>query len=302
MYSIHLRSIVFRLHNMYNFSIRHIADILQIGKSTVHRWLNGQSAPNYSNNGRPKKEVDIQSMFGDSTFKSIRELISNKQQVNVSCTTLWRRLKEKGYTNKRVYHCVNNNNQNLHTLRQQFAERMQNIPFQDVISIDESSFYLKLNPHRAWSKRNHRIHVPLQRTCSKRFTLISAICSKGLLHQRIYDTSMTAKLLSTFIAELPSNHCKYVLLDNAAFHKTNQVLQSLKDKLLEPLFTSPYSPEWNPVEFYFSALKSKYRKKDDVTLQSMEKMLLQIGDSLPRNYFHDVFTMVFKNIEAIHHR
>ncbi len=58
---------------------------------------------------------------------------------------------------------------------------MQHAIASEYISIDESSFYHRLIPFRAWSKVGERVHLPNQRIVSKRYTLLSAITSEGLL-------------------------------------------------------------------------------------------------------------------------
>ena len=52
---------------------------------------------------------------------------------------------------------------------------------------------------------------------------------------------------------LPKNHV--IIIDNAAFHK-KEILQNLARKYSQTLiFLPPYSPEYNPIEHTWSALK-----------------------------------------------
>ena len=54
---------------------------------------------------------------------------------------------------------------------------------------------------------------------------------------------------------LPKNHV--IIIDNAAFHK-KEILQNLARKYSQTLiFLPPYSPEYNPIEHTWSALKRK---------------------------------------------
>ena len=54
---------------------------------------------------------------------------------------------------------------------------------------------------------------------------------------------------------LPKGHV--IIMDNAAFHK-KEVLQNLARKYSQKLiFLPPYSPEYNPIEHTWSALKRK---------------------------------------------
>ena len=57
------------------------------------------------------------------------------------------------------------------------------------------------------------------------------------------------------LKKLPKEHV--IIMDNAAFHK-KEVLQNLARKYSQELiFLPPYSPEYNPIEHTWSALKRK---------------------------------------------
>ena len=53
---------------------------------------------------------------------------------------------------------------------------------------------------------------------------------------------------------------KLFILDNARFHSTQLANQFLLDQQLEIMFTSPYSPETNPIEHFFADFKKKIFK------------------------------------------
>ena len=57
------------------------------------------------------------------------------------------------------------------------------------------------------------------------------------------------------LKKLPKEHV--IIMDNAAFHK-KESLQNLAGKYSQELiFLPPYSPEYNPIEHTWSALKRK---------------------------------------------
>ena len=50
-------------------------------------------------------------------------------------------------------------------------------------------------------------------------------------------------------------------MDNMRVHKNKEVIE-LMDKLrITPIFSPPYSPDYNPIEFVFSKLKRIAKKK-----------------------------------------
>ena len=49
-----------------------------------------------------------------------------------------------------------------------------------------------------------------------------------------------------------------LLIDNASYHKSKLVVESWADFIICVLY-SPYSPQFNPTELFFAALKAKIR-------------------------------------------
>jgi transposase len=79
-------------------------------------------------------------------------------------------------------------------------------------------------------------------------------------------------------------------MDNVAFHKTKEIKALLEINNITPLYTSPYSPEWNPTEFVFSRLKRKWRNG-----QSMIESINSIKSD--REYFTKLYNYVFARIK-----
>lgn len=306
MYSNQLKRIAQRLYDVFSYTYRAIANVLNIGKSTIQRWLSEESNKKLIVNrkrGRPPILIDISLLLPECKFMSLKQMIVQKS-LKMSSSTLWRRMKENDISNKRIYHCQNNNQKDLQQLRKDFSKRMESVDVDNLISIDETSFYIKLNPLTAWSRHYERVHLPMQRILSKRYTVITAITSSNILHQEIHEQSINSTLFMSFIEKLPFTNRTQVLLDNAAFHKSKIVLDALHKKSLSPVFTSPYSPEWNPVEFYFGYIKAKYRRNSmvNVNFEEMKNSIVNINSMLTESYYTSLFQKVIENIKCNHHR
>ena len=116
--------------------------------------------------------------------------------------------------------------------------------------------------------------------------------------------TVKAEHFITFLDALPPTNRKYVLMDNIYFHKEKAVLAKLKEKGLVPLFTSPYSPDWNPIETFFSKLKHTFRKEQlkFPTGKTLLSLIDRVCETLPTDYCRKVFQHVFRNIKEARHR
>ena len=52
----------------------------------------------------------------------------------------------------------------------------------------------------------------------------------------------------------------YLYMDNLAVHKTIDVKTLMTELNIHPIWAPPYSPDYNPIEFIFSKLKSVVKK------------------------------------------
>ena len=112
----------------------------------------------------------------------------------------------------------------------------------------------------ARSKRGKRVNIRISGKRHARIGLVAAQREGALLASHTYSGTMKASVFEKWVEDkllncLPKGHV--IIMDNAAFHK-KEVLQNLARKYLQKLiFLPPYSPEYNPIEHTWSALKRK---------------------------------------------
>ncbi len=83
---------------------------------------------------------------------------------------------------------------------------------------------------------------------------------------RIYQGSTDTYLFEDFIAELLHFCGRYpepnsvIIMDNASWHHSTKIQQMCERAGVKIVYLPPYSPDFNPIEEYFSVLK-KFIKK-----------------------------------------
>lgn len=90
------------------------------------------------------------------------------------------------------------------------------------------------------------------------YSLLHAIASDGTHHSQIVRGAVNRQTFSAFVTSMPFAAGAVLLLDNCSIHKNNDAV--FDAKLYTPLFLSPYSPQFQPVEMAFSVIKSCFRQ------------------------------------------
>jgi transposase len=280
-------------------SCRKISKHLKTGKSSIHTWIT-----------KPERKPRVQSKCHIENQEAVKECIDKNPSYSIrdvaaatkiSKSTVARILQEIGYSKKKTYQVGTGNKKVMEDKRKAFSNTLSSIDPKEVIAIDETCLYERLVPDKMWSPKGTRVYTPVQRLESKQYSLVTALSSKGVVHSKIYQGAVNTQRFSDFLEEMNvSRKYKYVLMDNVGFHKSVDVKKIFEKKKLLPVYTSPYSPEWNPVEMYFSYLKRNMRKDYNKRTKSLEKKVSVINNNLRvkfcKNWFKHVWNAVEKNV------
>ena len=94
----------------------------------------------------------------------------------------------------------------------------------------------------------------------KRTSIVGAMRFDGTIRYRSFEGAITSKRFLTFLKQkllhvLPNGDI--IVLDNLSVKGVKEIILSAEAL---PLYLPPYSPEFNPIEFMWSKLKSFLRK------------------------------------------
>jgi hypothetical protein len=88
-----------------------------------------------------------------------------------------------------------------------------------------------------------------------------AATASGICHYKLLDHNCKKPDFVQFITELPIKPGSTLVMDNVAFHHSKETQQAVRKKGCTTLYTLPYSPRLNAVEYVFSRLKHSYRQQ-----------------------------------------
>ena len=135
-----------------------------------------------------------------------------------------------------------------------------------IASLDEASFMLNLAPTYGWAPKGQRavISQPGKRTVS----LLLCICPVGVLNWRLRSGTFDSIIFLDFLRQLPNGIT--LMLDNARIHHATKCLQDkglpaveelARSKSIDLMFTPPYAPHLNPVEYTFNTVRQLLRNQ-----------------------------------------
>lgn len=259
-------------------SLRAVAKIYNIGKSTLSRWVNESSTlprpPRVRRSIFREASTKIAELFQANPFIRLREARDAMEEkgVNMSLSTAYRALKHASFSRKRVQarHCPRSPTKAQIT---RFREDLRGPS--EKISIDETCIYVNDPPRYGYSKRGQRIALKTKRYIRHdRKTVLLAISEeRGVIHHMVVNGAANADVFRQFVEGVPASHGAKMIMDNVAFHHSMTVAATLRDKGFLAVYTPPYSPELNPVENAFSVLKEALRRDTSAAFQrSLERV------------------------------
>jgi len=136
-------------------------------------------------------------------------------------------------------------------------------PPESIAYIDETGIDTFMHRDHCRSKRGERVIGKVSGKKYKRCGIVAAKIGKEIISPLQYDGTMDSELFELWFVEmllpaLPANTT--IVMDNASFHRKSRLVLLAENAGHRIIFLPPYSPELNPIENFWSWLKSRLRK------------------------------------------
>lgn len=265
-------------------TFKDIAFHLQIAPSTAHRiftlfQLTGSVEPMMSHQHYRKiddhHELLILALVAENPCLYLHEictLIEEATGLNVSGSTVCRVLHKMGFTRKKVQTIAM---QRSSTYRGHFMSLVLQFSPECFVWVDETGSDARSHIRkfgyqlRGLTPVHHRILVR-----RKRISAISAISTDGIMGLHLTQGNVNSEIFCDFLTSLipemeafdGSLKKSIIIMDNCSIHHTYAVQSLLQSVGILIFYLPPYSPDLNPIEEAFSAVKY-YLKDHDELLQ-----------------------------------
>ena len=247
-------------------SLRKVARIYQISKSSLQRWVSGHHPKRRARRIRDIK-ADVKDCITSTLERTPMATIADVQRAVTrvcggrrSVRTVGRAVAKSGYTFKKAYRFVASpaSAEDVVAFCTSLAPASQ--PMSDVVWVDEAGFYIGDHASRGYAVKGRRLRYEASRTLRRsKLTLVMAMTRQGVLHYEVLDHNCRKADFVQFISDLPVARGTRIVMDNIQFHKSQETRDALRSKGCFALYTPPYSPCFNAIEYAFSTLKRVYR-------------------------------------------
>ena len=295
MYPLEYRDTAYHMYTNLNMSMKTISDCLRVSKSIVCYWIN------HRHNEREKKrresfffqcsnEIKILLLVNPQLkLREIRKCIKEKYGKTVSISTIRSYVRKLGFTNKKVswHHYNKLDDKKAKVL--EFENKLKTIDKENIICLDESYFYDSMESPYGWSMRGKKCHMQ-KRIHKVKYSLLMAISINRIASYNVSLENYNRHNFYDFLKKLlPCFKGKYILMDNASFHKCKEIKQLIMDSGNYVLYIPPYSPEYNPIEKIFHSMKSKVTEYSEINTVALREIIDNLNCGMMRNLYRDSF-------------
>lgn len=304
-YSIDLREKIVNAYERGGISIRNLAKLFGVTKSFIQKLLSqkktqGDLKPKKQGGGRKASldgyEDELAAMVEkhpDATLSEYCEYWGETYDIWVSVSTMCRALQKQQLTlKKKTVRSSQAGTERVQNLRVEYWEEVKNIDVKDLVFIDETGILLGATRTHARSPYGTRVYDFQPFYHGEKVTVIGAISCEKILAIMTINGSMNGDVFKVYIEKclLPQLWAgAVVVMDNLTAHKIKEIIPLIESVGAKVLYQSPYSPDFNPIESWWSQLKSFVRTFSPTTTEMVDTLIATAIDLINPKHLKNWF-------------
>jgi transposase len=169
----------------------------------------------------------------------------------------------------------------VQALRTAWRQACPHLDPQRLVFIEESGLNLAMTRLYGRAPRGQRVIGSTPQNYGERLTVLAALDRQGIRAALAVDGPTDGAVFLTFLQRVLCPRLRpgeVVVLDNLRAHSVPGVADALEAVGANPRYLPPYSPDYNPIEFAWSKVKSLLRTRAARTRTSLQRAL---GKALP---------------------
>lgn len=132
-----------------------------------------------------------------------------------------------------------------------------------IVYVDESGFAADSPRTHGYTEKGERCYAKKDWHAKGRINVVGAIIEFVFLTVCLFECNINSDIFYAWLTQdlLPKTpHGSVIVLDNATFHKRNDMTYAIRQAGCIPEFLPPYSPDLNPIEYKWSESKALRRR------------------------------------------
>lgn len=181
----------------------------------------------------------------------------------------------------------------VQNLSSEYWEKVKNIEPENLGFLDEAGVLLGLTRTHARSQMGTRVYALKPFYRGAKVTVIGAISMKKVVALMTMNNSMDSQAFDVFIEKFLVPQLwpgAVVVMDNLPAHKLASIAPMIEAVGAKVLCLSPYSPDFNPIELWWSQLKSFLRSFAPTTTEMIDKLISVALDLINPQHLKNWFT------------
>ena len=134
---------------------------------------------------------------------------------------------------------------------------------ENIAYVDETGIDTYLFREHGYAPKGQKIRAKISGKKYKRVGIVAAKIGEKIVAPLEYDGTMDSVLFESWFEKcfLPViKKGTVIVMDNASFHRKKQLICAAQKAGCSLIFLPPYSPQFNPIEKFWSWLKRYLRK------------------------------------------
>ncbi len=178
-------------------------------------------------------------------------------------------------------------------LRAEYWEKVRDIAPENLVFLDETGVLLGLARTHARSQQGTRAYDQKPFYRGAKITVIGAISLKKVVALMTMNNSMDSKAFDVFIEKFLAPQLwtgAVVVMDNLPAHKLASIEPMIEAVGAKVICLSSYSPDFNPIELWWSQLKSFLRSFAPTTTEMVDTLISVALDLMNPQHLKNWFT------------
>lgn len=159
---------------------------------------------------------------------------------------------------------------------------------EDLIFADESGAALNMAGSHARSPKGKRAYSRKPFSRGKKITMTDAVGLNGIRASLTVEGSVNGDIFLTFVRDVLSPSLRpghTVFAGSLSSHKVKGVKEAAEAAGSVFRFLPPYSPEFSPIELYWSKIKSVLKKLSPRTAEQLHEAVRQAAETVTKKDF-----------------